>query len=45
MGNTDDRTVKVDTYLKNLSFLRHMVSTTPLSAHFGFSSVYPGFGS
>jgi len=39
----NDRTVKVDTYLKSPIFLRRMASITTLSAHFEFWSVYPRF--
>jgi len=40
----NDRTVKVDTYLKSPNFLRWIVSIIILSASFSFLSVYSGFG-
>ena len=38
----NDRTGKVDTYLKSSKYLRQILSSTTISASFRFSSLYPG---
>jgi len=39
----NDRTGKVDTYLKSSKYLLQIVCSTTISASFRFSSLYPGF--